>query len=242
VPVVLPPIHEVVDGRSRGGAGCGSIPAGEEGRWSAAPCTCTWRQAGSWARAPWSSPTPCARWGRRWGPAAGGPPTKVAALCAERPTRGRRNRPAAPGARWSARRPPSPSSGCPAGPGTAAEDERPCGRALAGRVVLPPGGGIGRTRTGAGSRPRRADPGLGHPVQGVHPAASGCLSVQAGVHPLASTRVSSRPSRYSAHRTLARARCPAVTLRFLRFETSWEVVPALVEVEVAVPHLSPAVW
>jgi len=82
-------------------------------------------------------------------------PAGAAARRAERPTRVPGTIRPDPGSSWSARRPPGAHLAVPAGrlrrPRT---NELDAGR-LSGRVVFPPGEGIGRTRPGAGSRPRR---------------------------------------------------------------------------------------
>jgi hypothetical protein len=87
--------------------------------------------------------------------AAAPSPGGAAARRAERPTRVTGTIRPDPGSSWSARRPPARPQGVPAG-------RRPGGRGrttltpgASGRVVFPPGEGIGRTRPGAGSRPRR---------------------------------------------------------------------------------------
>jgi hypothetical protein len=99
-----------------------------------------------------------------------------------------------PGARWSARRPPAAP-----GPSRTVLGRRPrtndlaAGRLRAGWYA-PPGGGIGRTRTGAGSRPRRGrsrPPDT--PFPDVHPAASVGWPPTAGVRPGVRSQ-SSRPT------------------------------------------------
>jgi hypothetical protein len=90
-------------------------------------------------------------WPRRWSPR----PAGAAARRAERPTRVTGTIRPDPGSSWSARRPPTAPGAVPAGwvrrPRT---NELDAGRFRAG-WYFPAGEGIGRTRPGAGSRPRR---------------------------------------------------------------------------------------
>jgi hypothetical protein len=93
---------------------------------------------------------------RRAGPVQciGPRPAGAAARRAERPTRVTGTIRPDPGSSWSPRSRQTPA--WPSQPaGAAARRNELDAGALSGRVVFPPGEGIGRTRPGAGSRPRR---------------------------------------------------------------------------------------